>query len=391
MWPFDSSSGSDKPPRADKPLPALGKPPFFAPFLKKRPLLHEISLAQGPTFVRDLIDQKANSAGIRGADLGIPLINGSKMWLLFGDTQRTIPGTGGSSSVLESGVPYNPEGASWKTDGGGFYEPIKSDREEGKDCSTVPCGAICVEGTPYIFAKRIEHWGFKGGGPTRGHGVLFKKMDEFSEIAKWGTDGLHFETVPLAGKLPDGSDAIFMFLTGKYRQSAIYLAYVKPSDIEIPLRYSYFTGYGADGAPMWAQDITKAKPLPDFADVLAGELSAIYYSPFDAYLLMFKDYDEKVFKLYAADKPYGPFSGVARFRPCGSPQSRPSWMRPEWGGCYGGYMLPETFGDGKDLYFTVSIWKPYTTMLMKMRLNSRQRAETGSGQEDRADPGAPPV
>jgi beta-lactamase regulating signal transducer with metallopeptidase domain len=53
-------------------------------------------------------------------------------------------------------------------------------------------------------------------------------------------------------------------------------------------------------------------------------------------------------------------------------------MEKAWGGCYGGYMLPDSFGaDGHELLFTFSLWNPYTTVLMKTQINSLSK-ETAS-------------
>ncbi len=366
--------------RLNAPFPLIGFP-FFFPFAMRRRLRQEIVVSEGPTFVADLMGEKAAAAGIRGADLGIPLMDGTNMWLVFGDTKAVPPARDGAGSVLESPVPFDPQSASWKSSKEGFYSPLRSARAEGSDVSTVPTGAIAIGGTRYIFAMQVEHWG-KGAEPTRAHGVLLRQDGEgFSEAARWKTDGLHVNTAPLLSKLPDGTDAVFMYVTGRYRASPIYLAYALPSNIEDPGKYCYFTSYGEDGLPVWSGSPEDAAPLPDFADVGAGELSFIYHPFFKSYLLMFKDYLRKVFVLYCSDSPYGPFSGMVGFIPCGSPKSRPEWMKPGWGGCYGGFMLPGKSGpDGHDLYFTLSLRKPYTTVLMKMRLGNPP-AEPGSTTE----------
>jgi hypothetical protein len=100
-------------------------------------------------------------------------------------------------------------------------------------------------------------------------------------------------------------------------------------------------------------------------------VSFLYDVPLKSYLLMFKDYETDTFTLYSSGTPYGPFLGPLTFFPCGTPLSRPEWMESGWGMCYGGYMLPGFFGaDGNLLYFVVSLWDPYTTVLMAIRLGS---------------------
>jgi hypothetical protein len=92
---------------------------------------------------------------------------------------------------------------------------------------------------------------------------------------------------------------------------------------------------------------------------------------------MFNDYKNNNFALYSSSTPYGPFSGPLTFSPCGTITSRPEWMGSGWGGCYGGYMLPDSFGaDGHDLSFVISIWNPYTTVLMTLRLDTSTTGST---------------
>ena len=125
--------------------------------------------------------------------------------------------------------------------------------------------------------------------------------------------------------------------------------------------------------------MAEAKPVPGFENVRAGELSFLYDAPLKIYLLMFKDYTSETFVLYWSSTPYGPFGGPLTFSPCGTTSSRPEWMQTGWGQCYGGYMLPDSFGaDGHDLYFDISLWDPYTTVLMTMRLSTPLTTESTS-------------
>ena len=78
--------------------------------------------------------------------------------------------------------------------------------------------------------------------------------------------------------------------------------------------------------------ISQAEPLPGFENVSAGELSLIYDAPLSKYLLFFKDYNQGLFLLYAADTPYGPYTKVAAFNPCGAPGWRPAFLDAEWMG-----------------------------------------------------------
>jgi len=346
----------------------------------------QIAVETAPSFVCNLMDDRAVGLGIGGADLGVSVVDGSKLWTIFGDTASIGPPAAGpasrplvgASSAIESQLPFNCSSYSWLTTSSGkFYQPLHSAREKGVDESTVPAGAITLNGTIYMYAMQVNHWGAPS---TVAHGVLFKEQADgtFTELTRWPMNQLFVNAAPVAAELPDGTSAIFVATTGQYRHSPVYLTYVIPSEIGDPAAYHYLTGY-ENGSPLWSADMAEAKPLPGFENVWAGELSFQYDAPLRSYLLMFKDYESKMFVLYWSSAPYGPFEGPIAFSPCGTASSQPGWMQSGWGPCYGGYILPDSFGaDGHNLYFDISVWDPYTTVLMTMRLGTQLTTESTS-------------
>jgi hypothetical protein len=341
----------------------------------------QIAVETAPSFVCNLMDDRAAALGIGGADLGVSVVDGSKLWTIFGDTASTGPAAAGpgsrrlvgASSAIGSQLPINCSSYSWLTTSSGkFYQPLRSARKVGIDESTVPAGAITLNGTRYIYSMQVNHWGSNSEG-THAHGVLFKEQvnGTFAELTDWAMDQLFVNAAPLAAELPDGTPVIFLATTAQYRHSPVYLAYVVPSEIGDPAAYHYLTGYDENGSPLWSTDMAEAKPVPGFENVWVGELSFLYDAPLKSYLLMFKDFTSKMFVLYWSSTPYGPFAGPLTFSPCGTTSSQPSWMESGWGPCYGGYMLPNSFGaDGHHLYFDISVWDPYTTVLMTMTLTT---------------------
>ncbi len=340
-----------------------------------------ITVLGGPQFVCNIFDQRANALGLGGADLGVPLLDGDKMWLVFGDSfasgatsMKGPSGPAGSSSALQSGVPFDCSNFTWVGSNSSYYQPLHSSRTPGADESTVPAGGITVDGTRYIYSMRVDQWG-QGSGPTHAHGALFKQDGKgpFREVISWPLDSPFVNAAPAYGKLENGTEAVFLALSGPYRDSPVYLAYVLPQEIENASAYHYLSGY-AGGSPLWTASPSEAKPAVD--GVSAGELSLAYDAPLGRYLLMFFDHKAGSLDLYSSGSPYGPFIGPEKSYPCGSGAAplqypRPAWMEKGWGGCYGGYIIPEDFGpDGHDLYYTLSVWNPYTTMVMKMRLNA---------------------
>ncbi|VVC04476.1 Uncharacterised protein [Candidatus Bilamarchaeum dharawalense] len=331
-----------------------------------------IGIVGEPTYVCELIDDKAHTIGVGGADLGIPVAlpsQGNKLWIIFGDVFGASGlGSGGASAVLEAQTPFNCAQTNWKTKvDGKFYQPLTSKRQQG-DSSTVPAGAIEINGTLYLYSMRVDHWANKlvPGDETTAHGVLFKEQgDDFVEVISWPVDEKHTNTAPVWGEL-NGETVIFMAITGKYRESPVYLAYVKPGEIENKNAYHYLTGLGSNNQPSWSTNIADASPIKGMENVKVGEVSLVKN---EKYLMMFQSYGGSGgYMLFSADQPYGPYSSPAKFTPCGTILKPASWLQPGWSGCYGGYIFPNNFGvDGKDIYYTISVWRPYTTVVLKMR------------------------
>ena len=319
-----------------------------------------------------LIDEKANAAGVGGTDLGIPIATqGDKFWFAFGDVNGPEGQIAvGGSAVLEATTPFACNQTSWKLDGNGrFYEPLTSKRRPG-DESTVPAGGIEVSGTLYLYAMQVDHWGddSRPGDPTNVHGALFKQGGTgFAHVLSWPMNQKHGNTAPVWGEL-DGQQAIFMAITGSYRASPVYLAHVRPQDIENKAAYRYFTGHDRNKRPTWSSDIDHAVPLNGMDNVGVGELSLVKNDALGKYYMMFQSYGgDRGYMLFSAEQPYGPWSQPTRFSPCGN-NNNASWMPPGWKWCYGGYIIPNNFGDdGKDIYYTISVWVPYSTIVLKMR------------------------
>jgi hypothetical protein len=122
-----------------------------------------MAIETSPRFVCNLMDERAVALGIRGADLGVSVLVGSRVWLMFGDTRGLGPGpssggspTIGASSAIESQVPFNCSSFSWLASGGKFYQPLVSARRVGADESTVPAGALALNGIIYIYAMQVN-------------------------------------------------------------------------------------------------------------------------------------------------------------------------------------------------------------------------------------------
>ncbi len=315
------------------------------------------------SFVCNLIDQRARDVGISGTDLGIGFERNNSIWILFGDVVGTELHKGGASAVLliPKRLTLDCSKMKWKTENNSFYKPLHSRRQYG-DASTVPAGAVEISNKAYIFAMRVIKWE-KFPKQTHARGVLFKENEsgEFEEVYEWEIDDIHVNTAPVKV-----GNKIYMIATSLYRKSPLYLAYVNLEDIDKPSKYMYFAGRDSDKI-IWSSNPADAKPLEGTENLKIGEVSFVYNPILKKYFILFKSYSIKNngFWLMYSDKPTGPFEKI-KLNVC----KDADWMKLGWSGCYGGYIVPYYFGEnGRDLYFTVSVWVPYTTVLLKTEFN----------------------
>ena len=318
-------------------------------------------------FICNLIDERANDVGIKGTDLGVGVERDNEIWLIFGDVVGMNILKNGASAValLSKDKVFDFSRLTWKMDeDGNYYKPLHSKRVYG-DVSTVPAGAVEIDGIMYIYAMRVEWWNH---GPKQTHawGVLFRENEtnEFHEVFNWSRD----ERVNNAPILVD--DTIYMVYTNLYRNSAVYLSCVDKNKIGDKNSYRYFSGRTDDGEPIWSENIEDAIPLEGTEKMRVGEISFAYNPILDMYFIMFDSFSIKNggFWLYYSKKPYGPYSRVKV-----GVLKDDSWLQENWSGCYGGYIIPYMFGDdGKELYFTISVWKPYITVVMKTRFDVKE-------------------
>jgi hypothetical protein len=179
--------------------------------------------------------------------------------------------------------------------------------------------------------------------------------------------------------LPDGEgEGILVWGSGGYRRSNVYLAYIPLARIEDRSAYQYFVGVDVNGQPRWASDEELAEPL--FLSGAMGEL-CVRWNPFLRRFIILYNSDNPLFILeHQSVLPWGPWTGYQNIFDAGAAyghyihaggqndgQSDPG-RESIGGGVYGPYMIsrymqPNMDGSAK-MYFVLSVWNPYNTMLM---------------------------
>jgi hypothetical protein len=182
-------------------------------------------------------------------------------------------------------------------------------------------------------------------------------------------------------------DTLYLFGSGTYRDSEVFLARVPIAQIEDHDAYRFYAG--SDGCnDAWVADEASAVPL--FGPACVGELSAHRDAALDAWIVLYNCDEPRGIQARVARGPTGPWSEQASvFEPwdsggyCHFMHASYTWgncdavhdpgRENEWGGEYGPYVVEgasEVLGErAAALYFILSTWNPYNTMLMRTELS----------------------
>ena len=343
------------------------------------------------------LNRTGERAGVWGTDLGASFEHKGSLWLLFGDTIPTAADAPLNTDSIATSSDTDPDDCvaiDFLTDPGGAFHPPTV---PGVNLAAfhVPLDGVSAGDSMYL-------WFSTGGSNLMERSVLARSDDDarsFSLVREFGSQ--HFINVSVdrvpAGQTPGlpgagggAGDQVMVFGSGAYRASDVYLATTPLADIEDAGALRYFAGTGDDGcSPRWASDESQARPIFDTADVnpalegCVGELSVRYDQVLGMWLALYNCSSPRGIQLRAAHRPWGPWSdAVEAFDPADGYCAfmHASWASEmcdsvqdpgrddEWGGEYGPYLLERfTRGDasGASLYFVMSTWNPYNTVVMK--------------------------
>jgi hypothetical protein len=188
--------------------------------------------------------------------------------------------------------------------------------------------------------------------------------------------------------LPDAAGpGLLVFGSGLYRASNPYLCYLPPGGVEDRSRLRYFAGRQAGSHKVcWSTQESDAMAL--FTDPQIGEFCVTWNSFLGLWLMLYNAANPRGINFRVAEQPWGPWSATSLlFDPwvdggyCHFMHA--SWdsrvcdyvfdpgRAADWAGEYGPYVIsPFTRGDSArtTIYFVMSTWNPYNTVLMKSTL-----------------------
>ncbi len=329
--------------------------------------------------------------GLVGTDLGVPFSHKGVTYVLFGDVvaagfQDPLAFT--TNTDLENGLQlsFYANGSVWR--------PITI-----PGISTgilqVPLDGVSVNGKMYLYYSTDPP-----ATAVMGRSVVAVSADDglnfhllytlsHSNFINVSVNLVNLEDWPGFPQLT--GPGLVLFGSGIFRASDVRLAFQPATAIEDPAALRHFAGLSAAGDPTWSSQEADAIALFDQSCV--GELSVGYNKFLRRWVMLYNCDNPRGINFRTARQPWGPWSEPQvlfepwndggygafmhvnwNFRNLDGVQTgwTPGGNRDnEWGGEYGPYMFKE-FATGSDnrttIYFTMSTWNPYVSVLMKTEL-----------------------
>lgn len=378
--------------------------------------------SSGMCSVAPTVNQTEKSVGLRGTDLGTSFEYQGKTWFLFGDTIQSLAnkkpypvcsdsiaymsGTGGGEKIK----------LSFLTNGGAWLPITVSGSTLG--CFDVPLDGVAGADGATMYAWFSDDNGVPGTQNVRFYKSYLAKTvnpsQPFTKVYDWSFHndcytpeyGVTPGCTKLGGKFTyvsaeiDGS-TLYIVGGGGYRKSDAYLAQVPLQSIEDKSKISYFAGMDNSNQPIWSANEsasariidTTGNPASLISDGCVGEISLTKNKVFGKWLLLYNCANKIIGHI--ANNPWGPWSaaqtifdpnqdkGYCTFMYQGGSESggasscaclNDGINKTKSGGVYGPYAVDAlTKSDGQGgayIYYLMSTWNPYNTVLMKTHIRA---------------------
>mgnify|MGYP002722708495 FL=1 len=347
----------------------------------------------GPTQIMQLITGAGSpnrtdlDFGVSGTDLGIAYADGAgRSYYVFGDTMDCVgEGDGWRSNVLlrttdqDYGDGLRLDDAltsrGWSSNGYAkeFIPSQKvGDADTNGERTTIPTAGVVVDGVHYIDYMSVRSWHDPKTGWSTNFAATVKSTDggvtwtPVPEATR--TNASHGANAPIPGganyrpgfeKLQQSAyiehgDYIYRFTTGQGRRGPAYLSRALKSQFPNENAFAYY----ADGA--WIDDPSQASVV---LDGKVSELSVAYNDYLGKFVTMYGVEGEGIV-MRTADSPEGPWS--PRRKLVDSETAKVISGEP-LNDTYAPYVLPHQ--DDQHLYYTLTSWRDYNTMLMRTDLD----------------------
>jgi len=197
--------------------------------------------------------------------------------------------------------------------------------------------------------------------------------------------------------LPDREgQGVLLFGSGGYRRSNVYLAYIPLDRLEDRSALLYFAGLDNEHRPRWAREEALAQPLLLSGSV--GEL-CVRWNPFlRRFILLYNGDNPRFILEHQSRLPWGPWTGPQNIFDLdaaygdyihragsrdGLNNPGPPHFEDESGNAYGPYLINRYTRPSQDgsttMFFVLSVWNPYNTMLMSAIVRTRDLGQAAQG------------
>ena len=347
---------------------------------------------------------------IRGTDLGVSFPHRERTYFLFGDTWRVDQP---EDWVNLDSIAYTDDtNARNGLDLTFFYDPPRVSDGISQREFEVPIDGVSAGDSMLVFFSTDHHK--VDGYDLMGRSVLTRCDDDgfaftyLADLSRYKFLNVSVQRAALdrataaAMGLPGVTDVLWIWGSGRYRSSDVYLA-VTPFEplLRGDLDLRFFSG--SRRITTWSRSEEDATPL--FCNGAVGELSVRWNGLLGRWLATFNSDNPRGILLHSAPAPWGPWTqrplmvfdpfhradpadpcsgdGYGRFMHIGWSDNRcdhvqddmftPGSFRDDgWGGEYGPYQISNyserAEGGAVHLYFSMSTWNPYQSMLMRTEI-----------------------
>ncbi len=256
------------------------------------------------------LSQTFTRFGIEGTSLGSPFEHQGLLYFLFGATVGRVPRFARSVATTDATNPDNGVRLDFLKNG----ENPLSVEPTGTTMLPMdaPVGGISLDGQMYVAVSTNSK-----SGRAQDRSVLtkfaapatFQTLRTFSQLpdGRFIRMSIHAQPGPVAG-LPDGGPYIFIWGTGKYRESDAYLSMVPANQFESGKGTRYFAGLDASKAPTWSDNESDATPV--VKDGTLGDLSVTWCKELGLWLMTYdrRTLPDNGIAFSYSRTPWGPWS-----------------------------------------------------------------------------------